>query len=374
MPSSVSACAQVLTVGALGALMAHLKGMSMSRPDFDARACEDAIAVGAECSLCQQRFKFCQGHFVYEPITVILFDAFGTVMLSAALTCSAMGWRAGREALTSKSIALTVAPVGLIYIFGDVAELLAMGLSSPMTVAVVAQSRMLLVALMRWLVLGKRQTLVQWIVLWTSCGFCILSLKLDGNSKGSVIPMSGKELLAVPLVLVKNLISCGGAVFSEYFLQHQETKSLPISATQFHFKAASAVSSIGIVAFQGSAARIFASEWNPALHSQMPPGTMPGHKRMPFFGGWNLVTCMLAGLIIANNFVIGSTLRQLSSVCKYAASSFTFALTYVIAVMSGARPLSFPQLGCCSFIAVLVVVYAMLPQPKQIADDKAKSS
>jgi len=81
MTSEVSACIRVVAVGTVGAIIAHLKGQSMYSAAFDARACDDAGANGAECTLCEMRFKFCQGHFVYEPISVILFDAIGTVVL-----------------------------------------------------------------------------------------------------------------------------------------------------------------------------------------------------------------------------------------------------------------------------------------------------
>jgi len=362
MTSEVSACIRVVAVGTVGAIIAHLKGQSMYSAAFDARACDDAGANGAECTLCEMRFKFCQGHFVYEPISVILFDAIGTVVLGAIMTLFFLGTQDGVKKLFSRRLMGTVAPVGLIYIFGDAAELVAVGLSSPVTVAVVAQSRMLMVALMRYWFLGRRQTASQWITLWSSVCLCIICLLLDPAKPSRRVGTIGKELLAIPLVLLKNCISCGGAVFSEYFLQHQEVKSMPLSLTQCHFKAASMASAFGLVWIQGSAPRMFATTWDRTHHYVMPAGAVTGSPRTPFFGGWNSVTLILGLTLVANNFLIGDTLRRLSSVCKYAAGAFTFALTYAISVMTGARPPNFAQATCCFGIAVLVLVYAVLPQ------------
>jgi len=363
----------IALVGVFGAYVAHLKGESTYKPPVDPRACEDAIAVGAECSLCEVRFKLCRGHFVYEPITVMFFEAFCTVIAGAALTLRALGYRRGIAVLFNWRLARAVVPIGFIYVLGDMAELAASGISSPMLVAMFSQSRLLMAASMRWIFLGRRQTLAQWTMLLASAFFCILSFRLHSqsfmgkpgpDSTDTAVSHGGQtELSAVVLMLVKNLISCGGAVFSEHFLQHRDVRDLPLSATQFHFKGASLVSAFLISVVQGSGPRIFATTWDATLHPKMPLGVVPNMPRTPFFGGWAWVTWLLVATLILNNFLLGAMLRRLSSVCKYAAGAFTLAITYAVAVVSGVKDFSLIHGLVCLGIMMSVMIYAVLPSP-----------
>ena len=77
---------RVLLVAGMGALLPNLKGGSLTKPLFDSQACHDAIASGASCQVCETKFKHCKGHYVYEPFTVVLFEAMVTVGLGVLAT------------------------------------------------------------------------------------------------------------------------------------------------------------------------------------------------------------------------------------------------------------------------------------------------
>ena len=68
---------RVLLVAGMSALLPNLKGGSLTRPFFDSQACHDAIASGASCQVCETKFKLCRGHYLYEPFTVVFFEAAG---------------------------------------------------------------------------------------------------------------------------------------------------------------------------------------------------------------------------------------------------------------------------------------------------------
>merc|ERR1712216_1113179 len=110
----------------------------------------------------------------------------------------------------------------------------------------------------------------------------------------------------VSLLFGKCLISCGGAIHAEYFLQHKEVKFAPLWVTQVHFKIATAIGALICGYVQGRrGGRIMANTWRGDLFSHLPPGVKVGDPRVPFFGGWSSTTWLLLICLVANNFFIG---------------------------------------------------------------------
>eukprot|EP00443_Scrippsiella_acuminata_P093011 CAMPEP_0115515394 /NCGR_PEP_ID=MMETSP0271-20121206/76195_1 /TAXON_ID=71861 /ORGANISM="Scrippsiella trochoidea, Strain CCMP3099" /LENGTH=331 /DNA_ID=CAMNT_0002945967 /DNA_START=63 /DNA_END=1055 /DNA_ORIENTATION=+ len=315
----------------MSAAMPVLKGGSLMQPSADPLACEEAMHAGASCTPCVSKFKLCRGHFVYEPFTVVLFEAFATVILGIIATfwltphprdavVMLFDWRALQR----------VAPIGATYALGDLMDLVAASRCSATTLLVASQLRLPLCALLRSLLLGRGQSLAQWTLLLLITVLCIFFVA--GDLKGSPTQSSSPifDLLeTLPLILGKCVISCGGAVHAEHFLQHGEIKQLPLAVTQVHFKLATAIGAIVMGYLQGRrGGRILATSWQGDLFAQLPPGTRVGDPRTPFFGGWRGGTWALVGCLIMQNFLIGDQLRRLSSVAKYVAYALGLACSF----------------------------------------------
>ena len=101
--------------------------------------------------------------------------------------------------------------------------------------------------------------------------------------------------IALPLVLGKCLVSCCGAVHAEYFLQHKETKQVPLWITQVHFKTATIIGALTVALFMGNVCeRILSDRWHNDIFSHLPNDVSAGDPRIPFFGGW--IACGAEGL------------------------------------------------------------------------------
>ena len=195
------------------------------------------------------------------------------------------------------------------------------------TLLVAAQLRLPLCALLRWILLGRGQTALQWLMLLVISLLCVGHVVHDlGDSvaagtvgnEGSWIAASPDQLLvALPLILGKSLISCGGAVHAEYFLQ-SDAQEVPLSVTQVHFKSATMLGALIVAWAQGLlSSKILASSWDGHIFPHFPPGVQPGDARTPFFGGWDSETW----LVVSTVFFPGSSIscnkgcRSLVSKC-----------------------------------------------------------
>ncbi|CAJ1451299.1 unnamed protein product [Effrenium voratum] len=353
---------RVLLVAGMSALLPNLKGGSLSRPHFDALACHDAAASGASCQVCETKFKLCKGHYVYEPFTVVLFEAILTVLLGVLATFLAVSTRRGVQLLLDwRSVGL-ILPVGAIYAVGDLMDLAAARSVSGTTLLVAAQLRLPLCALLRWVLLRRGQSALQWLLLLVISLLCVGHVVHDlgdtvvageVGAEGSWIAASADELLrSLPLILGKCIISCGGAVHAEYFLQHS---AMPLWVTQVHFKFATILGALAVAAWQGRrGGRIFASTWDGHLFSHLPPSTLPGDPRVPFFGGWDGNTWILAACLILNNFLVAEQMRKLTSVSKYVAYAFGLVMSYLAQLYEG-RGFRWEQAASCLGIALAAV-------------------
>lgn len=402
---------RILLVAGMSALVPNLKGGSLTRPISDPTACAEAFHAGAECTQCATKFKLCRGHFVYEPFTVVLFEAVVTILVGVVVAYIVVGDRhKATHMLTDWRSLRRVAPIGATYALADLMDLAAARNCSATTLLVASQMRLPLCALLRSLLLGRSQTRAQWSLLFGISLLCVLHVCCENKSGGEtagvaataaaaagaavgaatgadaagglaaagaawvawVAAAASDDLLGtLPLLMGKCIISCSGAVHAEFFLQHEAVQQVPLWVTQVHFKIATMFGALSIGFMHGRrGGRIFASTWDADLFTQMPPSTRAGDARVPFFGGWNEGTWALLVCLVMNNFLIGDQLRRLTSVAKYVAYAFGMVVSYVVQLYSG-RELDPLQAVCCGGIAALAVAYVQLPGPTK-APSKAE--
>ncbi|CAE7767505.1 unnamed protein product [Symbiodinium sp. KB8] len=359
---------RVLLVAGMGALLPNLKGGSLTKPLFDSGACHDAIASGASCQVCETKFKHCKGHYVYEPFTVVLFEAMVTVALGVLATLVLMPNRqAVKQLLDWRSIKI-VLPVGATYAIGDLMDLAAARNVSGTTLLVAAQLRLPLCALLRCVLLNRGQTWMQWQLLFVITLLCVGHVIHDlgdtmtaGVDRTWIAASPDGIPIALPLVLGKCLVSCCGAVHAEYFLQHKETKQVPLWITQVHFKTATIIGALTVALFMGNVCeRILSDRWHNDIFSHLPNDVSAGDPRIPFFGGWDSNTWILAGCLILNNFLVADQMRNLTSIAKYVAYAIGLVLSYLVQLWEGR---AFCAWQACSYggLALAAVV------PRQIS-------
>ena len=261
-----------------------------------------------------------------------------TVALGVLATVVALGWQRSMKLLLNWTSIRRVLPIGATYALGDLMDLAAARNVSGTTLLVAAQLRLPLCALLRWILLGRAQTALQWLMLLVISLLCVGHVVHDlGDSvaagvvgnEGSWIAASPDQLLvALPLILGKSLISCGGAVHAEYFLQ-SDVKEVPLSVTQVHFKSATMLGALMVAWAQGLlSSKIMASSWDGDIFPHFPLGVQPGDTRTPFFGGWDGDTWMLASCLILNNFLVADQMRRLTSVAKQLGETLRDALFF----------------------------------------------
>lgn len=157
-----------------------LKGKSLIQPIPDTGACEEAMHAGASCMPCPVKFKLCRGHFTYEPFTVVLFEAFCTVAIGICMNlCQTLRGKGSMSSLVDWRALLRVAPIGATYALGDVMDIFAASRCSASTLLVASQLRLPVCALLRWLLLGRGQSLKQWLVLFGITWFCLVQVASD---------------------------------------------------------------------------------------------------------------------------------------------------------------------------------------------------
>ena len=164
------------------------------------------------------------------------------------------------------------------------------------------------------------------------------------------------------------MISCGGAVHAEYFLQSddkplvvtQAPKDLdsrsiaalysfegclatkqPQNGGQVHFKTATMLGALAVAVCEGAVSgKILAQRhltalrrgfhvdrgWDGSVFTHLPSGVQAGEARVPFFGGWDSNTWLLAWCLILNNFLVADQMRRLTSVAKWLALALTWEL------------------------------------------------
>jgi drug/metabolite transporter (DMT)-like permease len=102
------------------------------------------------------------------------------------------------------------AHIGMIYAMGDIFEMESVNYIDSSTYTVLSQSKLIMTALLMWVVEGKAQTLMQWFILFTTSAG-MLEYVLVGKSKGGSMTFSP---FGVSLAMVKVAISCYVAVLN----------------------------------------------------------------------------------------------------------------------------------------------------------------
>jgi len=167
---------------------------------------------------CHNSFiEWAKGESAHATYTV------SSVIFVAQAVCVLIGWSmaysgGGKSDLNKcfdTGILKKFAHIGMIYAMGDIFEMESVNYIDSSTYTVLSQSKLIITALMMWMLDGTAQNLMQWFILFTTSSG-MLEYVLVGKAKGGSMTFSG---FGVGLALVKVLISCYVAVLNQKALK-----------------------------------------------------------------------------------------------------------------------------------------------------------
>jgi len=154
-----------------------------------------------------------------------------SVIFVAQLACVFIGWMlaysgggaADLKKCTDPTILKKFAHIGMIYALGDIFEMESVNYIDSSTYTVLSQSKLMMTALLMWVLDGKAQSAMQWfILLTTSAG--MMEYVLVGKAKGSGMTFS---TIGISLALIKVVISCYVAVLNQKALK-KDSNPFPV--------------------------------------------------------------------------------------------------------------------------------------------------
>jgi len=146
-----------------------------------------------------------------------------SVIFVAQVSCVFIGWMlafSGGGATDLKKcldvkIIKKFGHIGMIYAMGDIFEMESVNYIDSSTYTVLSQSKLIITALLMWVLDGKGQSAMQWFILFTTSAG-LLEYVLVGKSKGGGMVFS---TIGISLALIKVVISCYVAVLNQNALK-----------------------------------------------------------------------------------------------------------------------------------------------------------
>eukprot|EP00931_Biecheleriopsis_adriatica_P077102 TRINITY_DN50725_c0_g1_i1.p1 TRINITY_DN50725_c0_g1~~TRINITY_DN50725_c0_g1_i1.p1 ORF type:complete len:363 (+),score=92.66 TRINITY_DN50725_c0_g1_i1:87-1091(+) len=154
------------------------------------------------------------GVAAYTVSSVIFVAQIVCVVIGMGLAYSSGGQADLQKCMDSKNLK-TFASIGVIYALGDIFEMESVNYIDSSTYTVLSQSKLVITALLMWMLDGTKQSIMQWFILFTTSAG-MLEYVLVGKSKGGGMTFS---LFGVGLALVKVVISCYVAVLNQKALK-----------------------------------------------------------------------------------------------------------------------------------------------------------
>jgi len=174
---------------------------------------------------------------LYTVSSVIFVAQTVCVLIGWALAFSSGGSADFKKCFDPKILA-KFASIGMIYAMGDIFEMESVNYIDSSTYTVLSQSKLIITALLMWLIDGSAQSLMQWFILFTTSSG-MLEYVLVAKAKGGGMTFSP---IGIGLALVKVVISCYVAVLNQKALK-KDSNPFPVQFSAL--KVSWAVTSLG---------------------------------------------------------------------------------------------------------------------------------
>ena len=149
------------------------------------------------------------GKFPYHPSSAVLFNELTKLIFTAAMI---MVLRPGLQGFNRRSVVILMIP-SVIYMVGNNLNYLALEYASPVSVNMIANVRLLMVAIIYRLMLGREISVVRWISM-SLLLLAVICSQIRSDFQFTV------TFLGVVISLLKALISVVNGVYTELVLKH----------------------------------------------------------------------------------------------------------------------------------------------------------
>lgn len=236
--------------------------------------------------------------------------------------------------------------IAVLYAFGDFLEMVSMSVMGGAAYQILLQSKLLITALIIWVVRGQRQTPLQWNVLLTiAIGMSAFVLVDESPSSAPFQP------IGLLFVVAKVFFSCLCAVLTEKYLK--DFKDMPIYVQVAQLK--------------------FAWLWTSLVLTLAFDGNV---RENGFFDGWDGRTLVVAVSWVCKGWTTFLVLKNLDSVLKNIGEAAAILVIYLFDVVIAEKvadvlPVSPKDFRLSVFLMVCVVVltvvtYTMAPVNKPV--------
>jgi len=195
--------------------------------------------------------------YPFEAVTLPLMECVFTSFAAQLLVLNSGGLRLWRETWRLKPM-LVFSVIGFFFAIGDYLELKAMGGLSGTAYQVVIQSKLIVTAVMLWIIKGQRQSSLQWILLvllmLSLVCYAIMKdllLKQRAMEAGKIVEDGEITVFGVFMGVLKVIVSCFAAVLSDRYMK--DFKSEPIAMQLVQFKCTWFVTLLILVYSEGTA-------------------------------------------------------------------------------------------------------------------------
>lgn len=322
------------------------------------------IANGVEQS-CEGREGHtaeCKAGMLYLPGTAVAGEKITSLVAGLTLTVVLSGKEGLQQCVNPARLKMT-APIAFFYVLGDVVQLMAIDATNASFFIVIGQMKLLATAVVAFLLLSTRQSLVQWLTLGAvtvTCGiYCDLELYfIKGKGRGDM------ESYGLMLSLLKVILAAVNAVLTERAFK--ASGSEPIWVNQVQLKICSVPMSLVLIAIQY--------------------GAFCSHERKDclftdrgFFHGWTYKNLILLVVQVFNNFVLGLVYKKVNAVVKYLAYAQSLWITYLLDIVMLGVAFNIDLFLLIILLVLLVIIYSFgkvspAPRPKEPEGNARKIS
>lgn len=300
------------------------------------------------------------GKYPFNSSTILVVAQAGCVLTALGLSA----YCHGTESLTrcfSPSGMKYFTIVGLWYALGDILEMEAVAYMSSSTYTVLSQSKLIITAFLMMYMVSKKQSQLQWVILFITTLAMGEYVALDGGSieaKGDA-----PQYVGILLALGKVFVSCYVAVLNERAMKQQDevflVQFVQVKAVQLVWALAYTLGKDAVVGVYGEGSVIFADG---GFH---------------FFDGYNYK----AWALIFGGFVVKALLTQyiikiLDSLLKNITEVIAVLLVYFSNIIFKVGDAKFFMSQFISVLTVMTAVYAYIlskqaaPEKKQPVENK----
>jgi solute carrier family 35 (probable UDP-sugar transporter), member A4 len=270
----------------------------------------------------------------YNEATVVLVEAMLSAAVGLAFASYQNGWDGYNEVLSWSNV-LFFAPTGILRAMEDTLSILVLRYIDPLTYIVISQLRLSLTALLSYIYLEKKPTLLE----GQNVGIITVGLLLFGltDSENSDDSSSSERsesdyILGLILLIIAVICKVLASVYVDFALKSRKHLTIPMQS-----------------------ANISLATLLPSLLFALIIANIDKNKSMnTLFDGWNVLVGVFTVYILTKNWMSNTIIKRFSAITKYSIYALAMLVTFVFEISLGYRTFS-----AITFFVLLLIGYGV---------------